>query len=137
MYTLHTHAHILYSCPYTHTPHTCTHSYPPPPTHTYTHSQSAAAGGLCGEEAGAKNNEIEDLTNAAPNSVPLVAPLDLEDRSAFTSSGSRPMFSRLSRLTNSILKPGVGGVARSGSMAGSPNTQRKMNTEFTAISENE
>ena len=105
---------------------------------TDTHKQSAVAGGLCGEEAVAKGNGQEDVANAGvPNSVPLVAPLDLEDRSAFTSSGSRPVFSRLSRFTNSILKPGVGGVVRSGSVAGSPNSQRKMTTDISAISENE
>ena len=105
---------------------------------SHTHKQSAVAGGLCGEEAVAKKDDQEDITNASvPNSVPLVAPLDLEDRSAFTSSGSRPVFSRLSRFTNSILKPGVGGVVRSGSVAGSPKSQRKMTTDIAAISENE
>ena len=86
--------------------------------------QSTVAGGLCGEEG--LVDEKEDSNSPGHNCIPLVAPSDLEDRSAFTSSHQRPVLSRLSKFTNSILKQGAGGVARSGSLASSPNTQRKM-----------
>ena len=95
---------------------TCTCAHP--------HLQSTVAGGLCGEEGVV--DEKEDSNSPGHNCIPLVAPSDLEDRSAFTSSHQRPVLSRLSKFTNSILKQGAGGVARSGSLASSPNTQRKM-----------